>query len=136
MVLNVGQDGENNPYTETPGNDAKIDPKGATLDLLFGVRRAIGVGVRFHKAKSAILIRPTKTLMTAWRSMPRTTPNKNMPSWVIDGRWEIGDGRWGKVDSLEQESSFTANRHGEDHPDQEAADDVLGCLTQDDNDEG
>ena len=59
-----------------------------------------------------------------------------MPSWVIDGRWEIGDGRWGKVDSLERESSFTANRHGEDHPDEQATDDVLEGLAQDDNDEG
>ena len=26
--------------------------------------------------------------------------------------------------------------HGEDHPDEQAADDMLGGLTQDDNDEG
>lgn len=71
------------------------------LKLLLGIGGAIGVGVRFHKVKRVILIRPMKTLMTAWRSMPRTTPRKNMPSWVMDGRWEIGDGRWGKVDSLE-----------------------------------
>ena len=81
-------------------------------------------------ANNAILIRPMKTLITAWRSMPRTTPRKNMPSWVMDGRWKIEDGRWGKVDSLEQEASFTANGHGEDHPDEQAADDVLEALTK------
>ena len=99
------------------------------LKLLLRIGRAVGVGVRFHKAKRAILIRPMKTLMTAWSSMPRTTPRKNMPSWVMDGRWKIEDGRWGKVDSSEQEASFAGDGHGEDHPNEQAADDVLEGFT-------
>ena len=57
-----------------------------------------------------------------------------MPSWVMDGRWKIEDGRWGKVDSSEQEASFAGDGHREDHPDEKAADDMLQRLADDNDD--
>jgi len=48
-----------------------------------GRGKAGGGRVHMPRASSAILIRPMRILAPAWSSMPRTTPNKNMPSSVI-----------------------------------------------------
>jgi len=94
-----GDQGGNNPNTNTGNKEKKIDPKGPALDLLFGQggvvggRGQAGGGRKFRihrpRAMRAILIRPMRILVAAWSRMPMTMPSRNMPSSVIFGspRW-------------------------------------------------
>ena len=116
MVLNVREDGENNPYTETPGNHAQVDPKGAAFDLLFGQRWRGGGrwpffapdplcgsaskgfkagGGRVHRFDIAMakIIQTSRQPMTCWAVLHKTTTTKVKGSIIDRGRWKAGGGR-------------------------------------------
>ena len=87
MVLNVGQDGENNPYTETPGNYAQVDPKGTAFDLLFGQRWRVGGrwkagGGRVHRLEMAMakIIQTSRQPMTCCKVLQITMTIKETGS--------------------------------------------------------